>query len=204
MPISGSPPAYLPFSSDGHQVAWRPWQGDDAQAEVAGDPEIDPTESLTITWENEAWTASGIGGSQQVHYILRISPTWHVRQFLLFRDLDDPDLWLGTDGNGRWGEMNGAHRPELDGCVDLDLGCSPFTNTLPIRRLPLHVGHTADIIVALVDVETLDIRPDHQRYTRLDTHRWRFEQLSTGWNQEFDVDEFGLVVDYPMLFRRTA
>lgn len=190
---------YLPFSSDGHVARWTPWdlvEGDDA--------ENPPTEELTITWENEAWTASGVVGREQVHYILRISPTWHVRQFLLFRDMDDPDLWLGTDGHGRWGEMNGAHRPELDGCIDLGLPCTPFTNTLPIRRLPLHVGHTADITVAHLDVETLDIQPDHQRYTRLDTHRWRFERLSTGWNQEFDVDEHGLVRDYPTLFRRTA
>ena len=80
---------------------------------------------MTITWENEAWTASGVVGApgehNDVHYVLRISPTWHVRQFLLFRDVDEPDLWLGTDGNGRWGEINGAHRPDLDGCVDLDL-----------------------------------------------------------------------------------
>ena len=44
-----------------------------------------------------------------------------MRQFLLFRDLDEPDLWLATDGTGRWGEMNGAHRPELDGCYDVHL-----------------------------------------------------------------------------------
>ena len=188
---------YLPFSSDGHSARWTTWA-----LGAEHDADDRPEEALTITWENEAWTASGIVGREQIHYIVRISPTWHVRQFLLFRDMDDPDLWLGTDGHGRWGEMNGAHRPELDGCVDLHLPCTPFTNTLPIRRLPLHVGDTADITVAHVDVETLDVQPEHHRYTRLDTHRWRFEQLSTGWQQEFDVDEHGLVRDYPTLFRR--
>ena len=78
---------------------------------------------------------------------MRLTPTWQVRQFLLFRDLDDPDLWLATDGTARWGEMNGAHRVELDGCYDIDLACTPFTNTLPIRRLPLHVGDTAELPV---------------------------------------------------------
>ena len=28
---------------------------------------------------------------------------------------------LGTDGRGRWGEVNGAHRPELDGATDVAL-----------------------------------------------------------------------------------
>ncbi|MCU1391972.1 MAG: hypothetical protein JWM34_400 [Ilumatobacteraceae bacterium] len=201
---------YLPFSSDGHVARWVPVDetpGDEASSahETPVDGESATNEEvLSLVWENEAWTASGMVGREQIHYILRISPTWHVRQFLLFRDMDDPDLWLGTDGHGRWGEMNGAHRPELDGCVDLDLPCTPFTNTLPIRRLPLRVGDTADITVAYVDVETLDVRPDHQRYTRVDTHRWRFEQLETGWHQEFEVDEHGLVRDYPTLFRRVA
>ena len=198
-------PAYSPFSSDGHVARWTPWDADaDLEPDGAASGDGSVVEELTITWENEAWTASGVVGREQIHYILRISPTWQVRQFLLFRDMDDPDLWLGTDGHGRWGEMNGAHRPELDGCVDLDLACTPFTNTLPIRRLPLHVGDAADLTVAHVDVETLDVRPDHQRYTRLGEHHWRFEQLSSGWAQEFDVDEHGLVRDYPTLFRRVG
>ena len=193
---AGSPSSYIPFSADGHVVRWAPWAADAEQGAA------DEAETLTLAWENEAWTASGVGGGEHIHYVLRISPSWHVRQFLLFRDLEDPDLWLGTDGHGRWGEMNGAHRPELDGCVDLYLACTPFTSTLPMRRLPLHVGHTADITVASVDVETLDIQPDHHRYTRIDSHRWRFERLSTGEASEFDVDQYGLVLDQRQRFRR--
>jgi hypothetical protein len=98
--------------------------------------------------------------------------------------------------------MNGAERPELHGCYDVDLPITPFTNTLPIRRLPLEVGDTAELSVVYVDVETLGVRPDRQRYTRLDIHRWQFEQIDTGFTQEFLVDRHGLVLDYPTLFRR--
>ncbi len=157
---------------------------------------------MTIDWDNEAWTASGRVRRENVNYVMRISPMWQVRQFLLFRDLEEPDLWLGTDGNGHWGEMNGAHRPELDGCVDLSLECTPFSSTIPIRRLGLHIGDAAEIIVAAVDVETLDVQPQRQRYSRLDTHRWRIEQLESGGSIEFTVDEYGLVIDYPPVFRR--
>lgn len=180
---------YTPFSADGHVARWSTWDGEGV-------------EELTLVWENEGWTATGQVGRENVQYVLRISPTWQIRQMLLFRDLDEPDLWLATDGHSRWGEMNGEHRTELDGCTDIDLACTPFTNTLPIRRLPLDVGHTADISVAYVDVETLSVRPDRQRYTRLGTHRWEFTQLDSGWTQQFDVDEHGLVLDYPTLFRR--
>lgn len=184
-----APAPYHSFSADGHHVRWRTWDGGGV-------------EDLTLTWENEAWTASGIVTREQVQYVIRLSPTWHVRQFLLFRDLDEPDLWLGVDGSARWGEMNGAHRTELDGCVDIDLGCTPFTNTLPIRRLPLDIGDRAELPVAMVDVETLDVHAERHRYTRLAAHRWRFEQLHTGYGVELDVDDHGLVVDYPELFRR--
>jgi uncharacterized protein len=187
--VSSSPTTYAPFSSDGYAARWTTWERD-------GD------ESLTLLWENEGWTASGIVSRQRVQYVVRLSPMWQVRQFMLFRDLDEPDLWLVTDGSGRWGEMNGAHRTELDGCYDVDLAITPFTNTLPIRRLPLHIGDSADITVVYIDVETLEVRPDHQRYTRLDQSRWEFTQLDTGWSHQFDVDEHGLVLDYPTMFHR--
>lgn len=153
-------------------------------------------ETLTIRWENEGFTVNGEVERERIQYVLRLSATWQVRQFLLFRDMDDPDLWLATDGSGRWGEMNGAHRTELDGAYDLSLRCTPFSHTLPIRRLPLLDGHTAEIPVVQVDPETLEVRTVLHRYTRLDERHWRVEagEFEAG---EFEVDEFGLVVDLP-------
>jgi uncharacterized protein len=183
------PVGYRAPSSDGHTVRWTTWDGDH-------------DEVTHLRWENEGWTVSGQVSRERIEYILRLSPMWQVRQFLLFRDLDEPDLWLATDGAGHWGEMNGAHRTELDSCYDIDLLCTPFTNTLPIRRLPLHVGHTADVKVVHVDPETLEVRAERQRYTRTSTHHWRIEAEATGSVTELEVDEYGLVVDYPDLFRR--
>jgi hypothetical protein len=37
---------------------------------------------------------------------------------------------------------------------------------------------------------------------RLDTHRWRFERADN--SVEFDVDQHGLVIDYPQTFRRVS
>lgn len=185
----GMTSSYLPFSADGHEVRWRTWDGE-------GD------EVTTLTWENEGWTVSGLVSRERLQYVVRLSAGWKVRQFILFRDMDEPDLWLGTDGAGRWGEVNGAHRTELDGCYDVDLTCTPFTTILPIRRLLLEEGDSAELPVVRIDPETLGVRADVQRYTRLASHRWGFEQPSTRFSVEFDVDEHGLVVDYPGLFRR--
>lgn len=178
---------YRALSSDGHQVRWTTWDGDHDDV-------------VSLSWENEAWTASGMASSERVQYVLRLSPAWQVRQFLLFRDLPEPDLWLATDGGGRWGEMNGAHRPELDGCYDLVVSCSAFTMATPVRRLPLQIGHSAEVKVLHVDVDTLEVVARPARYTRLDEHRW--SRADAAGAIIFDVDDHGLVLDVPDRFRR--
>lgn len=181
--------ALTAFPADGYIARWRTW-------------DHDHLETLTLRWENEGWTATGEVGREAITYVLRLSATWHVRQFLLFRDLDEPDLWLGADGTGRWGEMNGAHRHDLTGCSDIDLSVTPFTASVPIRRLSLAVGDDTETTSASVDVETLAVVPVVHHLERLTTRRFRRTVLHTGAIIEFDVDEYGLVHDYPAEFRR--
>ena len=177
------------FPSDGYTARWNTW-------------DHEHLETLTLRWENEGWTATGDVGREAITYVLRLSATWHVRQFLLFRDLDEPDLWLGADGTGRWGEMNGAHRHDLAGCTDIGLAVTPFTASVPIRRLSLAVGDDAEVTAAMVDVETLAVVPVAHRLERLSARRFRRTTLDSGEIIEFDVDEYGLVHDYPNEFRR--
>jgi hypothetical protein len=161
------------------------------------------TETLRLGWESGGWTADGVlDAPEPVQYAVRLDPHWKVRQLLVFRDLDEPDLWLGHDGGGRWGEINGAHRPDLDGCVDVELSCTPFTVTLPVRRLGLPEGGQADVVVLYVDVDTLLTERRRRRYTRLEGRRWRCEALDTGEVVELEVDDDGLVLDHPSAFRR--
>ena len=177
------------FPSDGYTARWRTW-------------DHEHLETVTLRWENEGWTATGEVGREAVTYVLRLSATWQVRQFLLFRDLDEPDLWLGADGTGRWGEMNGDHRHDLAGCTDIDLAVTPFTNSIPIRRLTLDVGASADVVAATIDIDALGVVPVRQRYERLTARRFRRTNLDSGEITEFDVDEYGLVHDEPDTFRR--
>jgi uncharacterized protein len=180
--------AYAPFSADGEQVTWSTWDGEH-------------TETATLRWENEGWTIGGVVGRERVQYAIRTSATWRVRQFLLFRDMEDPDLWLATDGAGRWGEVNGTHRPELDGCYDVHLDCTPLTSLLPIRRLQLHEGDAAELPVVGIDVETLQVQRVFHRYARTGDRRWvvvRHDATTV----EFDVDEHGLALDVAERFRR--
>lgn len=177
------------FPADGYTARWHTW-------------DQEGNETLALRWENEGWTATGEVGREAVTYVIRLSATWQVSQFLLFRDMDEPDLWLGTAGSGRWGEMGGTHRPDIDGCTDIHLPCTPFTNTLPIRRLRLDVGDSADVIAASVDVETLGVVRVKHRYRRLGARRFEHSVLGSDTKTEFDIDEYGLVHDLPDRFRR--
>ncbi len=109
---------------------------------------------------------------------------------------------IRSDGAGHWRHADGRAIPALDGCIDPDISMTPFTNTLPIRRLGLQIGEAAEIKVAYVLVPDLSLRPAPQRYTRLADRLWRFEGLDIDFSADIAVDEDGFVIEYPGLFRR--
>jgi len=113
-----------------------------------------------------------------------------------------PKLTLQSDGDGKWRNTDGKKLTELAGALEVDFSASPFTNTLPIRRLMLPVGGSADIVVAWVSFPTLEVHAAPQRYTRLADRHWRFRSLDADFERDIEVDEHGLVVEYPDLFSR--
>ncbi|WP_250473909.1 putative glycolipid-binding domain-containing protein [Caballeronia sp. GAFFF1] len=108
-----------------------------------------------------------------------------------------------------WTDEQGAPQAALNGCIDVDIIATPFTNTLPIRRLRLQPGERREIRVAYVRVPEMTVSAVAQAYTCIDAcvdgkRRYRFEGLDTGFTAEIAVDDDGLVTDYPGLFERIA
>lgn len=180
---------YRALPATGHTAAWTSWDGT-------------PASRVSLRWENEGWTAEVDLHRDDATAVFRLSARWHVQQMLLFRDMDEPDLWLANDGRGRWGEVNGSERRDLGGCLDIDVLCSPFTRTMAIRRLALDIGRSTVIDSVTVDTETLAIQRARLDYTRLDHHRWAVLRDDGGPAHEFEVDDYGLVIDLPGHFRR--
>jgi hypothetical protein len=80
---------------------------------------------------------------------------------------------------------------------------TPFTNSFPIRRAPLAIGEWRQFQMAWIHAPDLTVHPQAQAYTRLAERRYRFENLDgSGFRAELPVDEDGIVLDYPDLFRR--
>jgi len=112
-------------------------------------------------------------------------------------------LHLIADGEGNWWDGDDHLIEALRGCVDIDISATPFTNTLPIRRLALAQGEAREILVAYVAVPALAPEPVRQRYTCIEVgQRYRYESLFRGYVGELLVDADGLVLDYPGTFRR--
>ena len=82
----------------------------------------------------------------------------------------------------------------LKGCIDVDLGCSPATNTLPVRRLRLAIGGSTTIKAAWVRFPELTVEKSAQTYARLDEFTYRYS--SDTYEAELVVDDEGVVAQY--------
>jgi hypothetical protein len=142
-----------------------------------------------------------------LRYTLGCDADWRARDLSVSSlDGDDGMLRLAGDGTGHWTDDAGKRLPALDGCLDVDLTSTVFTNTLPIRRLGMVPGWSEEIIVAYVTVPGLEVSVARQRYHCLtwapDGGRYRFEDPASGFAAEISVDGDGLVIEYPNVARR--
>jgi uncharacterized protein len=121
----------------------------------------------------------------------------HVRDL---RGFEQRTLALTRDAKGAW-TIGGKAARALKGCTDVDLGCSPSTNTLPIRRLRMAVGGSQVIQAAWIRFPELTVVKSAQTYTRLDEFTYRY--ASGTFEAELVVDDEGLVASYAE-WRRTG
>ena len=179
---------------------WQAWTGvglESCRVAAAGDDIR--AESVAVGVE--------AGTPWAVRYALRCDAGWRTRALTVSSlDGDEGRLTLAGDGTGRWTDAAGRRLPALDGCLDVDLSSTAFTNTLPIRRLGMVPGWSEEIVVVYVEVPGLELSVARQRYHCLswasDGGRYRFEAPATSFTAEISVDGDGLVVDYPAIARR--
>ncbi len=138
-----------------------------------------------------------------LRYRIRCDNMWRVRSAEIAIVGENRKVEIAGDGNGNWSDASGKALPKLAGAIDIDLSASPFTNTLPIRRLKLRAGKSAEIVAVYILAPALTLTTDPQRYTCLEARRrYRYESLDSDFTREIEVDKHGLVVNYPGLFRR--
>ncbi len=148
----------------------------------------------------------------RIYYEIHCTTQWRL-QAVHVNLLNGPaqSLHLFVDDEGIWTTEGGEIISSLQGCLDVDISATPFTNTLPIRRLALQPRSVATLSMAYIALPQMHVEATEQRYTCLDVApaggRYLFESLQDGivsFSAELPVDEDGLVLDYPRLFRRVG
>jgi hypothetical protein len=141
----------------------------------------------------------------RVGYEILMDEVWRTYRVEINMQLDgiERNLQLNSNKQGQW-RLGDQEDTSLNGCIDIDLGVTPSTNTLPIRRLELPVGGSEAVTAAWVRFPELTVEPLPQRYTRLSLTRYRYESSGGAFVAELEVDELGMVIDYPKGWQRIA
>jgi hypothetical protein len=106
------------------------------------------------------------------------------------------DLNVYVDADQRW-RLNEEEYPEIAGCIDIDLGFSPSTNLLPIRRLSPAVGGEAAIRAAWLPFPSLRFELLPQVYRREGESKYRYESGGGRFVRMLEVNAVGFVTSYP-------
>ncbi len=164
------------------------------------------TELLTIR-HNKGFDVHGqvVGTLNEIpmslSYQVKTDDRWNVREVSLVSDglqLFEVHYRKVED---KWFDARNQHIAEFDGADDIDITVTPFTNTLPIRRIQLQPSESKDIKVIYFDIADMKVYPAHQRYTNLGNNSYRFEHLDTEFLAILEVDDEGFVMNYPGLFK---
>jgi uncharacterized protein len=181
------------------------------------------SEWCTLEREPEGWHFRGIVLVEVatvpvlVQYAVALASDWSTRAVeIVMRsgDASEPrELTLTVAPDQRW-QIARVPSPNpampqddlqaLLGLVDVDLGFSPVTNTLPIRRLNPAIGEAVAVTAAWVRFPELTIEPLPQRYIRLAERRYCYESAGGAFVAEIEVDDLGLVTAYEGGWQRIA
>jgi hypothetical protein len=187
-------------------------------------------EAVTVELGPDGYLATGtqIGSepvAYQLDYRLAASRNFVTRELEITAVGDGwrRELELRHDGHGKWtceararGDLDlpapGCDASVLEGALDCDIGRSPLTNMLPIRRSGLqHRQGAEDYLMAWVSVPNLRVVASPQRYEHVlrredgsSVVRYVDRGLFEGFTAELELDANGFVVLYPGLAERVG
>lgn len=139
-------------------------------------------------------------GPGRLIYVVECDAAWRTRAARVTG-------WIGREAvdmtidvvDGRW-RMNGVEQSQVAGCVDVDLGFTPATNLIALRRLGLRIGEEAEASAAWLDFPEQELMRLRQRYRRIDERRYAYESPDVGYAGTLEVYEEGFITTYPGLW----
>ncbi|MEP6493933.1 MAG: putative glycolipid-binding domain-containing protein [bacterium] len=168
-------------------------------------------EIAELTSDGDGWQLLGVvlvahdGRPCRLDYLIDCDAMWTTRAVQIHGHINGApaDLELSRMSDGTW-YANGTIVPALQHCIDVDLGFSPATNLLPIRRLGLAVGDRAAVRAAWVRFPQLTVEVLEQEYARTGPVTYHYESAGGVFRRELSVNSDGFVIEYPGLWRAEA
>lgn len=170
---------------------WRPVEGEGLEHLV-----------LKATPQGYSVRSEVIGPTFAVSYTIDLDQAWRTLGFTV-SSVDGRRRAYRSPEPGRWQDGEGKALAKFDGCIDIDLSFTCFTNSLPVHRLSFDRGQAREFSMLWMPSDTLDPIVDGQRYTCLEPgKRFHYAAIDGTFEATVEFDEHGLVTDYPGLFRR--
>lgn len=110
-------------------------------------------------------------------------------------------LAIARTPNNYW-SINDTDVQDAAGCIDLDLGFTPATNLIAIRRLSLAIGARSPAPAAWLEFPTFTLKQLEQHYHRISADRYDYAAPEVGYADVLDVDEYGAIARYPQLWEQ--
>jgi hypothetical protein len=164
-------------------------------------------EYVRLSNEQSQWRLEGVALFSyeqmpcRLDYQIVCDSDWHTTNCSVHGWVGDRSVSfeIRTDRNGEWWQ-NEIPCPAVTACLDIDLNFSPSTNLLPIRRLALAVGQSAEVKAAWLRFPSFELEPLEQVYQRLSDTIYRYSSASGAFVAQLVVNEMGLVTRYPDLW----
>ena len=165
-------------------------------------------EACRLYQRNDEWRLEGTAvfqsDEQPCHlaYIIVCDSSWNTVRGSVLGWVGDRDvnIEIAVATAQHW-TLNGVKESAVDGCIDLDLNFSPATNLLPIRRLNLEIGQSAEVKAAWLRFPSFELELLAQVYARLDEFTYRYSSDGGSFVRDLTVNEVGFVTDYPGLWK---
>jgi uncharacterized protein len=165
-------------------------------------------EHFSLREEAEQYVLEGVvlrsySEPTRIDYRVTTSLDWYMQNVeVSVISVERKSLELEVTPNQEW-LLNGQRLEAFTGLIDIDLGITPSTNTLPIRRLNLQIGEQAELTAVWIRFPELTIEPLPQRYTRLAANMYRYENADGSFSADLTIDELGVVESYGDIWIRT-
>ena len=157
-----------------------------------------------VRHENDGWMLIGHArfrdarGWAAIDYVVRLAPDWRTTSADITGDHAGEAVALRLTRDGAAWRMNDVPQPQVTGAEDIDLGFTPATNLMPLRRLP-EVGRLQTRAAWLrLPGPKLDLLT--QSYTRERGGLVHYIAQETAFETHLQTDAHGFVTLYPGLW----